>query len=186
MDEALVERIVTQLSLTKPFAELPLMKRPMNTLWNALNRTLLALRMPLYHVYLGKPAPKPKDRTAAIQGGLAFLASFALCTDVGQAIISTRNGHLGSISFQPRPFEFNWTVEHLLSTADNIMHSSGTVVGVEDVLFLAAKVAFAVGDYPYQPSGLPDLTATITFGPGYANVVVRELHGGQTHRATFR
>jgi hypothetical protein len=133
----------------------------MNTLWDALNQTLLALRLPLHHVYLGKSAPKPKDREAAIQCGLAFLGEFAALADTRQAIVSAAKGHPRSISFQPRPDGFNWTAEHAISGPDDSMLTRGAAVGNEDVLFLAAKVACAVGGY--QAGQMPDLTATFSF-----------------------
>jgi len=184
MDEQLVKQMAEQLRALPLFAELPARTRPMNTLWDALNQTLLELRLPLYHVYLRKPAPKAGVRIAAIQCGLAYLGAFAHCTGTNQAIVTTAGGHPRSISFQPRTDEFNWTAEHAISAPDDSMLCRhATSVGIEDVLFLAAKVSYAVAGY--QAGSAADYTATFTFDgrPGNVKVVVRERLGKNTHRA---
>ena len=192
MDEQLVRQMAEQLRAMPPIAELPARTRPMNTLWDALNQTLLELRLPLYHVYLTKPAPKPGTREAALQCGFAYLGAFAYCTGTNQAIITSLRGHPRSISFQPRTDEFNWTAEHAISGPDDSMLTRGPNVGIEDVLFLAAKVSCAFGGY--QAGHAPDYTATFTFGrpdlgvhkAGDVRLVVRELHGKKSRRAALK
>jgi hypothetical protein len=191
MDDQLVERILDRLRLTTPFNELPARSRPISTLWIALYLTLLGLRMPLYHAYLKKPAPKPKDRQAAIQRGLAMLATFAFCTETNQAIVTAGDGHPRSICFQPRPFDINWTAEHALSIPDESVLVGRPLVEIEDFIFLAPKVACAVG--AYQAGHMPHLTATFIFSgktlrqmaSAEADVVVRELHGSGSHHAVL-
>lgn len=186
MDDQLVTRMADTLRTMKPFEELPARTRPMNTLWDALNQTLLDLRLPLYHVYLKKPAPKPGVRQAAVQCGLAYLGAFSHCTGTKQAIVTTRGGHPRSISFQPRTEEFNWTAEHAISCAEgrSMLTRHANRVDVDDVLFLAAKVSYAVGGY--QAGCAPNYTTTFSFEgsrPGNVRVVVRELNTRKSHRA---
>jgi hypothetical protein len=59
MDDILIARMAEELLANRRFSDLPATTRPMNTVWTALNNTLLALRLPIYHLYLGKPAPVP-------------------------------------------------------------------------------------------------------------------------------
>lgn len=186
MNDDLAERLLDQLRLTQPFFDLPATTRPMNRILDALNRTLLALRMPLYHVHLKKPAPKPKDRAAAVKCGMALLGSFAFCTNTRQAIITTWDGHPRSISFQPRPQGLNWNVPHCIYIPTDAEISAKSAVETEDMLFLAPKIACAVGGY--QAGQMPDLTATFSFGffePGDARVIIREDEG-RTHEALFK
>jgi hypothetical protein len=136
----------------KPFASLPAMSRPLDELAFAHEYTLLALRLPLHHRRLRKARPKPKLYDAAIQPGLAILGAFAQQMGTRQAIVRLENGKPSAISFQPRPFEANWTREHALSpealhdpTTDRLLLSDTLPrVSTGDMVHLAAKIALAV------------------------------------------
>ena len=181
MDDILIARMAEQLLANKRFSDLPAMTRPMNTVWTALNNTLLALRLPIYHVYLGKPAPKRAVREAAIQSALAMLATFANCVGTKQAIVTSHGGHAHAISFQPRPFGINWTARHAIASADDAQLSHGPKVGIDDMLFLAVKVTCAIACY--QAGHMAPSTATFMFRAAHTIVVVivREMGGHQHH-----
>jgi hypothetical protein len=155
----ILEGIVEDLRATAPFHGLPVTNRPHSALWAAYNRTLLALRMPLYHQRLGKPRPKSKAYDDAIQMGLAILASFAHQSGTHRAIVRINHGAGEAISFQPRPWAANWTALHalqpdaLLDPNQDPMteHGLRPQVSTADVLHLSRLVALAfikAGDEP--------------------------------------
>jgi len=180
MDDAMdTVAILDALQHTPPFKDLPLTKRPEDDLWMAMNETLLALRMAIYHIRLGKRAPKPKDRENAIQMALALLAAFGYVMKTRQAVVSSERGIARSISFQPRPASFNWTHQHALTcqmsdfTPASLKHYG---VRIDDFMFLTVKTICAVAYY--QMGYMRDGTSTFNFG-GPANgiwssVIVRE------------
>jgi len=182
MDDILAARMAERLLADRRFSDLPAMTRPMNTVWTVLNNTLLVLRLPIYHLYLGKPAPKRAVREAAIQSALAMLATFADCVGTKQSIITSHGGHAHAISFQPRPFGINWTARHAIASADDAQLSHGPNVGIDDMLFLAVKVTCAIAGY--QAGHMAPSTTTFLFGAAHPAVVVivREMCGHQ-HRA---
>jgi hypothetical protein len=167
----LIAAIVRSLRDTLPFASLPAMSRPLDELAYAHDYTLLALRLPLHHRRLRKARPKPKLYDAAIQPGLAILGAFAQQMGTRQAIVRLEDGAPSAISFQPRPFEANWTREHALSphaladpTTDRLLLSDTLPrVSTGDMLHLAAKVALAVVD---KTEAEANGTATFQFVAG--------------------
>jgi hypothetical protein len=148
-----VERIVAALQETKQFHNsMPVTSRPMNALWAAHERALLALRMPMHYDRLRKAKPKPKAYTEAIDLGLAILAAFARVADSQRAIVTFRDAGAASISFQPRPWGANWTSRHALSsglvepkddpmTADDPDRLPRVTTG--DLLHMARKLTLA-------------------------------------------
>jgi hypothetical protein len=182
------ERLCALLRITRPFAHLPVTNRPMTTLWAAMDDALMALRMPLYHKRLGKAPPKSADSAKAIQAGLALLGAFASGFGTRQAIVSSRNGWIDRISFQPRPEGINWTAAYAISPQAPVRRASTAIpyaVSIEDFLHLSAKVIYAVAGY--NAGAIPDVTATYAFDLTHATirvaVVVRE-HGVQTSRTS--
>jgi hypothetical protein len=182
------ERLCSILRTTRPFANLPVMNQPMATLWSAMDDTLKALRMPLYHKRLRKPPPKPADHLTAIQAGLALVGAFAGTFGTHQAIVSSRHCWIDRISFQPRPESMNWTAQHAISPQELVHRSTMPYeVSLEDFLHLAAKVVYAVARR--NAGAMPDATATYTFSQTWetvqVDVVVREHVDNQIYRANL-
>ena len=59
--------IAASLRLTQPFHDLPVSRHPHNDVFTAYERAVRALRLPLYHMRLGKP--RPKDFTSKAGSG---------------------------------------------------------------------------------------------------------------------
>jgi hypothetical protein len=163
------ERMLTDLRASPLFAlQTSVTNRPYPPLWSAMNGCLLDLRLPLYHKRLQKKPPKPAATNLAVQRSLTMLAAFAAACHMGQgyqAVVSSENGWVTSISFQPRPYGMNWTAKHAIDPPEAVLRAgprSDLEVSIEDVLHLAAKVVHAVAGY--QAGALPDLTATYRFG----------------------
>ena len=121
----------------------------MNTVWTALNNTLLALRLPIYHVYLGK------------------------------AIVTSHGGQAHAISFQPRPFGINWTARHAIASADDAQLSHGPKVGIDDMLFLAVKVTCVIAGYQAGHMAPSTATSMFRAAHPIVVVIVREMSGHQ-------
>jgi hypothetical protein len=153
------------------------------TLWHAVNEANLAFRQPLYHEYLGKPAPKQKLRDAAVQNGLAILSAFAGAVGTKQVIVTSANGYVRSISFQPRPFDFCWTARFGMAPLEQL---TGHDVGIDAMLFMAAKTTCAAAHYQWEH--MPDATATLMFDHlgnlPTATLLVRET-SSREHRAAL-
>lgn len=185
MDDAMdTVAILDALQKTLPFRDMPPMRRPVDDLWAVLEETLLALRMPIYHIKLGKRAPKLKDRERAIQMALAMLAAFGHTMKTRQAVISCERGVARSISFQPRPGTFNWTYEHSLSCQRNFeLRTYG--VRIDDFMFLTVKTICAVAHY--QMGFMRDCTSTFHFGRTandiWSSVIVREKYAPKSFSA---
>jgi hypothetical protein len=185
-----VVRINDFLRLTHPFTDLPVMNRPMNVTWQALNDTLMAMRLPLYHKALRKPMPAEKAYETATQLGLALLGAFAAAVGTKQAIVSSRGRWIDRISFQPRPDGMNWTAEHAIDPQNLVQRrppDPNQNVQIEDFLFMAAKTTYVIGRH--QAGTIPDTTATFAFGEstqGYpwVEAVVRELRTNAAPRYT--
>lgn len=180
MDDTLADRIVSVLQNTRPFQSMSVTSRPLNDLWNALNSTLLELRGSIYHIRLGKKAPKLAARQATIQKCLALLSAFATVFGTRQAIVSCERGLPRSISFQPQPEGLNWTAQHALSCKHDIPQPIG-LVETHDFMFLAVKTVCAIAHY--QMGHMRDGTATFQFslpGKTMCAVVIRET---QTHKS---
>jgi hypothetical protein len=163
--------------------------RPFFPLWTALNGCLLDLRMPLYNRRLGKRPAKPIAVDLAIQRGLTVMAAFveALGLSDGQAIMSSTDGWIKSISFQPRPFGLNWTAQHAIDPPEAVLAAQSRndyVVDVEDLLHLAAKLVYAICGY--NAGVIPDLTATMGFSRADdrvgITVVAREMDSQTVYR----
>jgi hypothetical protein len=155
----------------------------LNGLWNALNTTLLELRASIYHVRLGKKAPKLVARQASIQKALALLGAFAATLGTRQAIVSCERGLPRSISFQPQPDGLNWTAKHALSCKHDIPQPIG-LVEIHDFMFLAVKTICAVAHY--QMGYMRDGTATFHFalpGKTLCALIVRETLSRQSFDA---
>ena len=58
MNDDIAKRLVERLRLMPPFARLPVTNRPMEDLWQALDQTSSAMRLPLYFRRLGKSSPR--------------------------------------------------------------------------------------------------------------------------------
>jgi hypothetical protein len=184
-------RINGLLRATRPFAKLPATnQRPMNTTWQALNDTLMSMRLPLYHRSLRKPVPTEKVYEAAVQNGLALLGAFAATLGTKQAIVSSRGRWIDRISFQPRPDGMNWNAAHAISPEYLVQKRASDpnqAVSLEDFLFMAAKTTYVVARR--SAGAIPDITATFAFdvasdGAPTVDGVVRE-HGAQTHNASL-
>jgi hypothetical protein len=186
LDQA--ERICSVLRTTRPFVDLPVTNRPVTDLWSALDSCLMTLRMPLYHKRLRKPPPKPVVYANGVQAGLALVGAFAAGFGTHQAIVSSKDGWIDRISFQPRPESMNWTASHAISP-QALVHRSpiSYEVSIEDFLHLAAKVVYAV--VAANAGAIPDVTATYAFRHTdetiLVDLVVRELDG-QSHRASLK
>jgi hypothetical protein len=154
MSTSLAEAIVAGIRESAIFQDLPVMIRAENTLWEAHERVMLWLRLPLYHRRLHKAAPKPNAYNDSIQAGLTLLNAFARATGTKQAIVRLSGDHLGGISFQPRPFEANWTPRHTLSppalvhpeTDPLMLHGQLPRIQTSDFIHLAGKLALAIAD----------------------------------------
>jgi hypothetical protein len=160
MTNELIKGVVDALRRTPPYRSLPVTNRPHDALWHAHNDALHMLRLPLHHQYLRKPRPKPAAFDAAIQAGLAILASFAWVIGTRQAIVRISDGQRQAISFQPRPFGTNWTAEHAISPVslhsnvlDPLLAPSPPIearaqprleVPTRDILHLAGKTALVL------------------------------------------
>ena len=180
MNDDIAKRMVDRLCLTKPFARLPVTNRPMEDLWQALDQTLHALRLPLYFRRLGKAQPKEAAYEIAVQSGLAIIEAFAATVGTRQAVLSSFNGRFTSVSFQPMPYGVNWTAQHALTPGETemIFHkSSGMHIEVADMLHLAPKVALAI--VRCQAGQMVDAVTTFMFDwyAGTASVLVREMSG---------
>jgi hypothetical protein len=170
MSDQLIAGIVEDLQNTLPFHDkLPVTNRPQNALWAALNRTLLELRLPLHHDRLRKPRPKPAVYDQAVQSGLAILASFARQAGTQRAITPLRNGIAQKVSFQPRPFDANWTATHALHPPEFCDPKQDPMtrddprlpqVSIADMLHLARKVAVA---FTRSRDDLRTIDGTATF-----------------------
>jgi hypothetical protein len=178
--------MVTLLATTGAFNEATL--RPTNNrskpLWNAIDQTALALRLPLYNRRLGKQPAKPAVREEAIQKGLALLGAFGTVFDVKQVVVSTKDGQVDRVSFQPRPNGLNWTARHAISpeAMTRIPASPFEVTGV-DFIALAAKLVYAIGGY--NAGFIPDVTATYdlrSLNQEIATDVVLHFHEGGERR----
>ena len=184
MNDDIAQRMVMKLCLTLPFARLPVTNRPMEDLYNALDQALHALRLPLYWRRLGRAMPKPAAYETAVRTGLAILAAFANAVGTKQAVLSSYGGLMTSISFQPRPYGVNWTVDHALAQGDihtEFTNRHGIYVEVSDMLHLASKVAHAT--CRCQAGQMVDAVTKFTFDPhdGPASVLVREVSGREHH-----
>jgi hypothetical protein len=169
---SIVAAIVEDLRSSLPFHGLPAKTRPQNALYQALNQALLSLRMPLHHVRLGKPRPKPAAYDQAIQQGLAILAAFAAATGTQRAIVPLHGGAAGKTSLQPRPWDVNWTPKHALSppeftdpTKDPLTRDDHGLprVSAGDFVHLPRKLALAfIGAHSEQLAGISGV-ATFEF-----------------------
>jgi hypothetical protein len=165
-----LEGIARALRETHPFHNLPATSQHHQTLWTAYNRTLLALRLPLYHNRLGKPRPKQTAYDEAIQMGLALLAAFAHHAGTHQAIVRI-DGNGEAISFQPRPWAANWTAQHALSPEalqdaerDPLtQHGQRPQVSTADIVHLPRLVALAFIKAKHTSSHRASGTATFEF-----------------------
>jgi len=110
---AYLEEMARSLRQTPAFQNLPAINNR-QAVWDALNGTLLQLRMPLFHKYLGKPIPKDAAYDVAIRSGLTILQAFAATAATRQIIVRFTGGRTQAVSFQPRPSNANWTADHLL------------------------------------------------------------------------
>ena len=181
MNDDIAKRLVERLRLMPPFARLPVTNRPMEDLWQALDQTLHAMRLPLYFRRLGKSQPKEAAYEIAIQSSLAILEAFAAIVGTRQAVLSSKNGRFTTISFQPRPYGVNWTAEHALTlgNVDEMFHKVHNAMHIEvsDMLHLAAKVTLAIARC--QAGWMVDAVTTFTFDQyaGTVSVLVREISG---------
>jgi hypothetical protein len=181
---AYLEEMARGVRQTPAFQNLPAINSR-QAVWDALNGTLLQLRIPLFHKYLGKPTPKDAAYDVAIRSGLTVLQAFAATAATRQIIVRFTGDRAAAISFQPRPFHANWTAEHLLqpgslldSDQDPLTAGGGMPqVRTSDMLFLAHKVAWAHAFRTLKVDTVPDGTATFQFG---------QTNGGATVRLTFR
>jgi hypothetical protein len=173
----IIDAMLPMLQRSELYTLPPPATRPMETVWDALNACLLALRMPLYNQRLRKKPLSLKNHERATQQTLILLAAFAIAYGCKQAIVSSLDGSVRSVSFQPRPFTLNWTQEHAISpvhlTRPHINDDPRPPnVSVEDMLFLAAKLVHAISGY--NVGTMPDAVTTFSFYPGVCvSVVVR-------------
>jgi hypothetical protein len=192
MSYPLLEAFADGLRLTVPFNDLPAKTRSPDVILIAHDRTNMALRQPLYSKYLRKPHPKMKVFDTAIQSGLAILASFAHAAGTRQAIVRLESGQREAVSFQPRPFNGNWTRVHAISPAllqsnfkdplprpDEALAPAGMMseMSTRGILHLAGKTAMAIArSLPGEPEAA---TVTFTFETGFmrphARAVFRPL-----------
>jgi hypothetical protein len=186
----IIERMLTTLQSSDCFPDAPAMTRSMQTVWNILDDCLHALRLPLYHQRLGKKPAKAADHQAAIQRSLALLGAFAAAIGTKQAIVSTENGTVRSISFQPRPYAMNWTAAYAIDPVELTRSTPREPysVEIEDMLHLAAKIAHAVSGH--NIGQMPDGVTTFGFFDGVlglqrasAEVIVRPLCGPAKYAA---
>jgi hypothetical protein len=181
---AYLEEMARSLRQTPAFQNLPAINNR-QAVWDALNGTLLQLRMPLYHRYLRKPVPKDKDFDVAIQSGLTILQAFAATAATRQIIVRFTGGRTQAVSFQPRPSNANWTADHLLQPGslldpdqDPLTAGGGMPqVRTSDMLFLAHKVAWVHATRALKVDAVPDGTATFQF---------EQTNEGPTVRLAFR
>jgi hypothetical protein len=183
-----VERMLPILRASEHFQSLPATNRHHKYLWNALDRCLLGLRLPLYNQRLGKKPATPKARDAVIQQALTLLGAFATAVGTHRAILSSYQGRMQTISFQPRPYEIQWSAEYAIDPValTRTTPSEPGMVTVEDMLFLAAKIVHAVSGH--NMNAMPDATSTIEFlsftagdNPhSLVHVTVRETSGATT------
>jgi hypothetical protein len=183
----IIARMLPVLHGSERFSDLPVTIRPMTTVWTALERCLLALRLPLYYRRLGKRPANQKSTDLAIQASFTLLAAFAFACGTKQVIVSSADGYTRSISFQPRPFGMNWTVRYAIYPA-HLVHRDEPrrIVTVEDMLYLAAKLVHAISGHVMGE--MPDGTATLQFfgdltvpGLTAAYAVVRPRSGAASH-----
>lgn len=171
MSNIFLEGFLEGLRMTAPFTDLSAKSRPKTMVWDAYDSTLLALRHPVHHAYLRKPALKPAAHDASIQAGLAVLAAFARGLNTRQALVRIEGDRCQTISFQPRPFGCNWTAAHAISPEslqgdwkDPLLEGIestpfGNVVSTRKVVHLAGKVALAIA----HRTGNWDASGQLTF-----------------------
>jgi len=196
MYPSLLEAFAEGLRLTVPFNDLPATTRPTDVIWITANSTNLALRLPLYHLKLGKPRPKSSTYNHAIQSGLAILASFAHAAGTRQAIVRIAGGERKAISFQKRPASANWTCVHAISP--DLLHSNFTdplprpdealapagmmaEVSTRGVVHMAGKTALTI--LHSLPEEIDDCTVTYVFDNGFlrphARAVLRPVEANK-------
>ncbi len=194
MSNQFLEGFLEGLRLTSPFQHLSGQARPTATIWTAHDASLLALRGPVYQKTLRKPALKPAAHDAAIQSGLAVLASFARAVGTRQALVRIDGDQCQAISFQPRPFDCNWTAAHAIAPTD-LHHDAkdplldgapltgiASVVSTRRVVHLAGRVALAIahrtGDW--DPSGQATFEFTNRYERPKARVRWRSRSGASS------
>ena len=181
---AYLEEMARSLRQTPAFQNLPAINNR-QAVWDALNGTLLQLRMPLFHKYLGKPTPKDAAYDVVIRSGLTVLQAFAATAGTRQIIVRFTDGRTQAVSFQPRPSNANWTADHLLQPGslldpdqDPLTAGGGMPqVRTSDMLFLAHKVAWVHATRALKVDAVPDGTATFQF---------EQTNEGPTVRLAFR
>lgn len=188
MDDIMAGRILHELQTTG-YYPLAATNRPMETLWWTLNSVHLQMRNPLYWTRLKKAKPKDIQYQTALQNGLALLAAGAAAFGTRQAVLSSKDGLVRSISFQPRPFGVNWTAIHALDPGLTVEifgeRPYGMFVEVSDILFLASKVMHLITQN--QAGRIVDAVGTFLFfrEPIGADVVVREVSSGRIYTAAL-
>jgi hypothetical protein len=188
MDDIMAGRILHELQSTG-YYPLAATNRPMETLWWALNSVLLQMRNPLYWTKLKKAKPKDIQYQTALQNGLALLAAGAAALGTRQAVVSSKDGLVRRISFQPRPYGVNWTALYALDPGLTVEifgeRPKGMHVEVSDILFLASKTTHLVTRN--QAGRIIDCVATYLFfrDPIGVDVVVREVDSGRIYTAAL-
>lgn len=189
MDDIMAARIL-HLVRTQGFTtSAAISDRPMETLWWMLNRIHLDMRQPLYWTRLKKAKPKDAQYQTALQQGLILLAAGAAAFGTRQAVLSSKDGLVRSISFQPRPFGVNWTALYALDEGLTVEifgeRPKGMHVEISDILFLSSKVMHLITQN--QAGRIIDAVGTFLFfnDPIGADVVVREVGSGRLYHAAL-
>ena len=186
MNDDLAARTLAGLRHTAPYCDLRLTDQPVSDLQQVLNTVLVAMRLPLYHRRLGRPAPPDRAYDAAEQQGLAILAAFASAAGVRQAILRADGSIVRSVSFQPRPEGLNWTAEYAIAPIEKQLAHP---ISAADVLHLAVKVMDAAlrCQWFHAPAG----TGTFIFERSFedapsARFIFKDVRGQAVSTAHLR